>query len=182
MEIRCRRFQGEEDYFKLKEFLEESTAVSGLKFYFNVNSLEFGIDFYGDESYAKAVASGFSNCFLWFEEDRLIGGICANRRAQLFINPKDKHRFGEMFITAKEVVNRCIKEDKEALGISDFRECSWRPFDGDMEIEKILIENKYQKTDEYWVLRAFNHKKAVKESELPEGYYIKALSELSDIS
>jgi GNAT superfamily N-acetyltransferase len=182
MEIRCRRFQGEEDYFKLKEFLEESISVSGPKFYFNVNSLEFGIDFYEDESYVKAAANGLSNCFLWFEEDRLMGGIWANRRVQLFINPRDKHRFGEMFIAAEEAVNRCIKEDKEALDISDFRECSWRPFDGDKEIEKVLMENKYQKTDEYWVLRAFDHKEAVRESELPEGYYIKTLSELSDIS
>jgi GNAT superfamily N-acetyltransferase len=182
MEIKCRRFQGEEDYFKLKKFLEESTSVSGPKFYFNANSLEFGIDFYEDESYAKAVASGLSNCFLWFEDDRLMGGMCATRRAQLFINPKDKHRFGEMFKAAEEVVNICIKEDKETLGISDFSECSWRPFDGDMEIEKVLIENKYQKTNEFWVLRAFDHKETVKECVMPGGYYIKTLSELSDIS
>ncbi|MCB2291369.1 GNAT family N-acetyltransferase [Clostridium sp. CS001] len=182
MEISCRKFQGKEDYFKLKEFLEDSISVSGPKFYFNVNSLEFGIDFYEDESYAKAMTNGLSNSFLWFEGDRLIGGIWANRRAQLFINPRDKHRFREMFIAAEEVVNRYIKENKETLGINDFSECSWRAFDGDMEIEKVLIDNKYQKTDEYWVLRSFDHKEAIKKHELPEGYYIKTLSELPDIS
>lgn len=106
----------------------------------------------------------------------------ANRRAQLFINPRDNHRFCEMFKSAREVVNSCIKEDKEALGIGDFSECSWRPFDGDIEIEKVLIENKYHKTNEYWVLRAFDYKETVMESQLPEGYYIKTFLELSDIT
>lgn len=182
MSIECRRFQGEEDYFKLKKFLEESVSVSGPKFYFNVNSLEFGSDFYKDQSYTEAVASGLANCFLWFEGDKLMGGMQAFSRTQLFISPKDKHRFREMFNSAEETVNKCIKEDRDYLGISDFSECSWRPFAGDIDIEKILIENRYHKTEEYWVLRAFDHKEPVKEHKLPEGYYIKTLAELSDIS
>lgn len=63
MEIKCRRFQEEEDYLRLKNFLEESISVVGTKFYFNVNSLEFGTDFYEDESYANAVANGFLTAF-----------------------------------------------------------------------------------------------------------------------
>lgn len=87
-----------------------------------------------------------------------------------------------MFRSAEEAVNKCIKEDQEDLGICDFSKCVWRPFDGDIELERVLVENGYYKTDEYWVLRFFDYSKPVKESKLPEGYYIKTLSELSDIS
>jgi N-acetylglutamate synthase-like GNAT family acetyltransferase len=182
MTIECRRFQGEEDYLKLKNFLEESVSVSGPKFYFNVNSLEFGSDFYKDKSYTEILTLELFNSFLWFEDDKLMGGIKLGNRIQLFINPNDKHRFREMFSSANKAVNKCIKENKEDLGISDFSKCSWRAFLGDIEIEKVLIDNGYHRTEEYWVLRAFDHKESVQDTKLPEGYYIKMLSELSDIS
>jgi GNAT superfamily N-acetyltransferase len=182
MTIKCRRFQGEKDYFRLREFLEESISVSGPKFYFNVNSFEFGYDLFEDKSYTEAVAEELGDSFLWFEDDKLMGGIMVGNRIQLLINPKDKQRFNEMFKAAKEAVNECIREKNVDLGISDFSECAWRPFDGDSEIEKVLIDNGYYKTDEYWVLRYFNHREPIKEAKLPEGYYIRTLSELSDIS
>jgi GNAT superfamily N-acetyltransferase len=182
MTITCRKFYGVEDYLRLKRFLEESVSISGVKFYFNVNSLEFGYDLYEDKSYMEAVAEDLgNNSFLWFENDKLMGGIMAGRRIQLFINPKDKHRFGEMYKAAGEAVNKYIEEGGN-LGISDFSECSWRPFDGDSEIERVLTENQYHKTEEYWVLRYFDHSESVKEAKLPEGYYIKTLSEIPDIS
>lgn len=82
MAIECRRFQGEEDYFKLKRFLEESISISGPEFYFNVNSLEFGNELYEARSYTEAAAGELANAFLWFEDDKLMGGIWANKRIQ----------------------------------------------------------------------------------------------------
>lgn len=182
MAITCRRFQGENDYIKLREFLQESISVSGPKFYFNLNDLEFAFDLYEDKSYLEAVTEQLDNSFLWFEDEELIGGIWIFNRIQLFINSKDKHPFNEMFKVAEEAVNKCIKEDSEDLGLSDFSECAWRPFDGDSELENVLIENGYYKTDEYWVLRSFDYSEAVEEPKLPEGYYIKTLSQISDIN
>jgi GNAT superfamily N-acetyltransferase len=45
-----------------------------------------------------------------------------------------------------------------------------------------LIENGYYKTDEYWVLRSFGYTKNIDKPKLPEGYYIKILSEIMDVS
>ncbi|MGH4122714.1 MAG: GNAT family N-acetyltransferase [Clostridium sp.] len=182
MAIKCRRFQGEQDYFKLREFLQESISVSGPKFYFNLNELEFGIDIVEGKSFLESITEELGNSFFWFEDDKLIGGIWPFNKIQLFINPKNKHLFNEMFKTAKEAVNEFIKEGSEDIGISDFNECSWCPFDGDTELEDVLIENGYCKTDEYWVLRYFNYSEPVEEPRLPKGYYIKTLEELSDIS
>lgn len=182
MTITCRKFEGQEDYLRLKEFLEESISVSGPKFYFNLNSLEFGNDLFENASYSDAVAKGLGNTFLWFEDDKLMGGIMVDQRVQLMINPKDKHRFNEMFKAAEEVVDKQIREGREDLGIKAFRECIWRPFDEDMDIENVLKENDYYKTEEYWVLRCFDHREVVEASNLPNGYYIKQISEISDLS
>lgn len=182
MAITCRRFHGENDYIKLKEFLQESVSVSGSRFYFNLNDLEFAFDLYEDKSYIEAVTDQLKNAFLWFEDDKLIGGIWVFNRIQLFINPKDEYRFNEMFKAAEEAVNKCIKEEGEDLGVNDFSECAWRPFHGDSKIEKVLLENGYYKTDEYWVLRSFDYSEAVEEPKLPEGYYIKTLSQVSDLN
>lgn len=182
MTIKCRRYQGEEDYFKLREFLQESISVSGPKSYFNFNDLEFGIDIKEDKSFLQSITEELGNSFFWFEDDKLIGGIWAFNEIQLFVNPKDMHLFNEMFKIAEKTVNEFIKEGKEDIGINDFSECSWRPFDGDTNLESVLIENGYYKTDEYWVLRYFNYSEPVEEPKLPEGYYIKMLSEILDIS
>jgi GNAT superfamily N-acetyltransferase len=182
MAIKCRRFQGEEDYFKLREFLQESILVSGPKSYFNLNDLEFGIDIKEDKSFLQSITEELGNSFFWFEDDKLIGGIWPFNEIQLFVNPENKHPFDEMFKSAKEAVNEFIKEGKEDIGVNDFSECSWCPFDGDAELENVLIENGYYKTDEYWVQRYFNYSEPVEEPKLPEGYYIKMLSEILDIS
>lgn len=183
MAIACRRFQDEEDYFRLRSFIEESISESGTKFYYNINSLEFGTDHKKSTSYIEDISDALHEySFLLFEEDELMGGAIIYSRNQLFIKEKDKHRFSEMFNALKEEVNKCIKEGSVDLGISDFSESSWRPFDGDSNLEEVLIENGYYKTDEYWVLRAFNHKDAVEEPKLPEGYYIKSLCDVTDIS
>lgn len=182
MAIICRRFESEEDYFKLREFIEESISISNTKSYFNLNDLDFCFDLCEDKSHLETIIEQLDNLFLWFREDKIIGGILVWKRIQLFINPIKKNPFNEMFKTAEEAVNKFIKEGNKILDINNFNECSWRPFDGDTELENVLIENGYYKTDEYWVLRYFNHNETIEEPKLPEGYYIKTLSELSDIS
>lgn len=182
MAIKCRRFQGEEDYFKVREFLEEIISVAGTKFYFNLNDLDFYPELSKDKSHIQSMIEELENLFLWFEEDKIIGGIFLFNRPLFFMNPTKKHLFNEMFKTSEEAVNKFIKEGKGAEYASDFSECSWRPFDGETELENVLIENGYYKTDEYWVQRYFDHKEPIEESKLPEGFYFKSLSELSDIS
>lgn len=183
MTITCRRFQGEEDYFRLRKFIEESISESGTKFYYNINSLEFGTDHEVDKSYVDAIVDEFHGySFLLFEYDELVGGAMIYGRNQLFIKEKDKHRFSEMFKALEDEVNKNIKEVSVDLGISSFSESSWRPFDGDSDLEKVLIENGYHKTEEYWVLRSFDHKETIEEPKLPEGYYVKSLCDISDIS
>lgn len=183
MTITCRRFKGEEDYFRLRKFIEESIPQSESKFYYNINSLEFGTDHKEGKSYIDAVLESLrESSFLLFEDDKFMGGAIIYSRNHLLINQKDKHRFSEMFKSLEEEVNKCIKENSVDLGISSFCESSWRPFDGDEVIEKVLIENGYYKTDEYWVLRTYDHKYTVEEPELPEGYYMKQLCDLLDIS
>lgn len=183
MNITCRRFNGKEDYFRLRKFIEESISESGSKFYFNINSLEFGIDHKENKSYIEAISEDLhDSSFLIFEGDKLMGGAMIYERNQLFINPKDKHRFSEMFKVLEEEVNKCIRDGSVDLGISSFSESSWRPFDGDVNIEKALIENGYYRTEEYWVLRDYDNKYPISEPELPKGYYIKSLCDILDIS
>ena len=182
MTIKCRRFQGKEDYFKLREFIEESISVSGTKFYFNLNDLGFAFDLYEDESHIESAVKQLDNTFLWFEDEKLIGGIWVFNRMQLFLNPKKKYIFKEMLEVAEETVKEFIKEGNENISVNDYSECSWRIFEGDSELESVLIENGYYRTDEYWVLRDFDYSEAIEEPKLPEGYYIKTLSELSELS
>lgn len=182
MAITCRRFQEEEDYFRLREFMEKSVSASGTKFYFNLNDLDFYFDLYEDKSQMQAMMEQLDNLFLWFEDECLVGGILLFNRIQLFINPSKKHLFNEMFKAAEEAVNKYVKEGNGAAYVNDFGQCSWRPFDGDAELESVLMEKGYCKTDEYWVLRCFNHSDPVKKTEFPEGYSVKAVSELEDMS
>lgn len=182
MGVTCRRFKCEEDYFGLREFMGKSVSESGTKFYFNLNDLDFYFDLYEDKNQMQAITEQLDNLFLWFEDEKIIGGILLFNRIQMFINPSKKHLFNEMFRTAEEAVNEYIKEGNGAAYVSDFGQCSWRPFDGDAELENVLMKNGYCMTDEYWVLRCFNHGEPVEEPKLPEGYHVKTLSELPDIT
>ena len=182
MAITCRRFQTEEDYFSLREFIEKSIAASGNTFYFNLNDLEFLFDLYEGKSHLQAIKEQLDDLFLWYEGEKIIGGIFVYNRVQLFIDSTKKYLFSEMFKTASEAVNKYIKESKLDINISNFSECSWRIFEGDSELENVLIQDEYYKTDEYWVSRYFDYTQSLEKSNLPEGYSIKTLSEISNVN
>jgi len=181
MAIQCRRFQGESDYIKLRDFLQESVSLLGEKFYININDLEFAFDLYDNKSHLEAACEQLNNLVLWFEDEKIIGGIWIFNKMQLFINPEKKHIFNDILRVGEETVKEFIKEGKEFITMSDYSECKWCVFQGDNQLESALIANGYYKTDEYWVLRNFDYSKAVEEPKLSEGYYIKTLAEISDL-
>lgn len=182
MAITCRRFQSEEDYFKLREFLEESVSRSGSKYYFNLNDLDFYFDLYEDKEHMQSITEQLENLFLWVEDEKIIGGILLFNRIQLFLNPTKKKFFREMFKLVEGEVNKFIKEGNGANYVSDFSQCSWRPFEGDTDLENVLLEKGYSKSDEYWVLRDFDYSEPIKEKKLPEGYCVKTFSEIQEPS
>lgn len=176
MTLMNRRYSGYEDFIKIREFLEECVSITGPKFYMNLGFFDFQwVSDFSSENYIGGLDEMFKDVHLWFEDNKLIGGFWPwGSEINIFIHPNKKSFFTEMVDVAEITVKETITENNQDENIQ------WEIFDGDVELEEVLKEKGYCKNEEYRPHRVFKYNGSIEIPELPEGYCIKTLKEISD--
>ena len=171
-----RLYKGKEDYIKICSFLEESVSVSGPKFYSGLGDLDFCVVQCSSPNYLENIDEIFKDTYLWFDDnDQMIGGIWPDgHMIDFFIHPNKKSIFGEMVEVGEDYVKASISEKNQ------YEEIEWWVFEGDTELENVLISEGYYKTQFYRPHRIFDYSSEIEEPVLPRGYTIKKLMEVDD--
>jgi N-acetylglutamate synthase-like GNAT family acetyltransferase len=175
MTISYRKYKDKEDLIKIREFLIESVSVTGPRFCSNIGNFEFSsiLDIKQGEG-IDTIDEALKNIYLWFDNEKLIGGISPDGDSlEFLINPNIRVPFKQMI----DIGEMALRES-----IEGYEQIEWWVYDGDTEIEEILIKKGYCNSGEYRPHRVFDYSVSVEIPMLPAGYYIMNLSEVSDKS
>ncbi|MBZ9625055.1 GNAT family N-acetyltransferase [Clostridium sp. FP2] len=173
MTISYRKYKDKEDLIKIREFLIESVSITGPKFYCNIGNFEYCslLDLPQGKG-LESIDEALKNIYLWFEDEKLLGGISPDEDSlEFLINPNIRVPFQQMI----DIGEMALKDS-----IEEYEKIEWWVYDGDTEIEEALIKKGYCNSGEYRPHRVFDYSVPVEIPVLPEGYYIKNLSEVSD--
>ncbi|WP_421385257.1 GNAT family N-acetyltransferase [Bacillus salacetis] len=166
MNITYRRYKDITDYQKICTFLEESYQSYGTRFDNNLSLFEFQCALSaGMEEPIKYIDEVLENVFLWFDNDTLVGVL---EEGSFCITAKYRFIFDEI-VRVGEKFYSAVDNNME-----------WEVYDNDTDYEKVLLENGYNKSDEYWVRRDFDLGNSVNQLELPEGFYIESVPNLKE--
>ena len=173
-----RLYKGKEDYIKLRSFIQDSTSVSGPKFYCGLGDFDFCVMQCSSPNYLENIDEIFKETYLWFDDNNeIIGGIWPDENmCENFIHPNKKDIYSEMVQVGEDHVKASISEKNK------YEEIEWWVFEGDTELENVLTSKGYYKTEFYRPHRIFDYSIQVDESKLPDGYAIKNLLEIDDKS
>lgn len=177
MTVRHRLYKDNADYIKIRDFLQESVSASGPSFYFGLGDFDFCVALESSPNYLDNVDEIFKDACLWFDDDKLIGGIWPSGNiVDIFIHPHKKGLFNEMISVGEKFVNSSISEETKGS------EIEWWIFEGDMELENVLKYRGYYKTDLYRTHRVFDYSLPIELQQLPKGYTIRNFLDCDDIS
>ncbi|WP_291581730.1 GNAT family N-acetyltransferase [Clostridium sp. UBA6640] len=158
MAITCRKYNHVNDYKGVCEFLEETYSAYGTRFNNNITLFEFQCALSrGKEGNLKNLHEIFNNIFLCFDEDKLVGILMDE--------------------------NVCLAADyryifKDIVDVNN-ESMEYEIFEGDNDFENVLESKGYYKTEEYYVLRDMDCNSIVDVPNLPEGFYVKLVSDLN---
>jgi GNAT superfamily N-acetyltransferase len=175
MTISYRKYKDKEDLIKIKQFLIESVSVTGPKFYCNIGNFEFCslLDLPQGKG-LESIDEALKGIYLWFDDEKLLGGISPDGGSlEFLINPNIRVPFQQMVDAGEMALKGSIE---------GYEQIEWWVYDEDIEIEEILIKKGYCNSGEYRPQRVFDHRNPVEIPMLPEGYYIKNISAISDKS
>jgi N-acetylglutamate synthase-like GNAT family acetyltransferase len=122
----------------------------------------------------ETIDEALKDIYLWFDDEKLLGGICPDGESiEFLINPSIRIPFKQMIDVGEMALKDSIEESEEI---------EWWVYEGDTEIEEALIKKGYYNSGEYRPHRVFDYSIPVEIPMLPQGYYIKNLSEVYDKS
>lgn len=178
MTVKYRLYREKNDYNKIRGFLEESISISGPDFYFGLGDFDFCVALNSSPDYLDNIDEILKDVHLWLDEnDKMLGGIWPSENiVNMFIHPDEKGLFDEMVSAGESFVRQSLGEKTKT------DEIEWWIFDGDEELENVLMQRGYHKTDLYRPHRVFDCSAQISQLQLPEGYVIRSFSEVQDKS
>lgn len=163
--ITYRRYKDINDYKRICTFLEESYESYRTRFDHSLGLFEFQCALAsGLEEPIKCIDDVLENVFLWFDGDNLVGML--EQDAFCIAN---EYRF---------IFDEIVKVSGEFYSNID-NDVEWEIYDNDTDYERVLLNNGYNKSEEYWVRRDFDFRNTVSRLNLPEGYYIESVPNLT---
>lgn len=168
-----RLYKNKEDYIKLYQFIEESVSVSGPCFYFGLGDFDFCVMEESSLNYLENIDDIFKDLHIWFnEEDEIIGALWPDENVMdMFLHPNKTMIFDDMARVGEEYCRE-----------NNYKEIEWSAFEGNSELEEVLISRGYNKAEMYRTHYLFDYSSEVGEGKLPEGYKIKELLDVEDKS